>query len=745
MLPLVNSDTDSPLIGRLNGKIQDYNKAYQEVDKGGDNHLCLHLLQEISTIVESQKMYLTSQFHINPYEIELVANYGGLANELNKLVTDLPSCNDSQIPHVLPTLLKSKSEIPTAQQWTRTIRLNSSKRWKELLGSTPQNELTSQLENLNRMKDVLHGNSSPEEYERYYYELQKFRKDITNKLVYELDDERECNNFRSLLSSVNSEIEASRVHIPKLREREESMQRFLSSPLSEEMSKLSQEELARLADLFKKDNAFNLNLPMGSEISAAIDGLADYDLNEDELEKLKEYFKKMNGPSPPDLSIEEIARVVPGLADRSLTETELKSLKEFFTEPSEEIYKILPILRDYDISYLGGGNNKNWQLIDHERGEQYVIQSKFMTNTNQALLNEQTTSTLSHGIGQEYFPERALLDHGSSFTIVDVAPKGNLLHEAHENKKKNNEEKFMASSMRRVHELLSISETMLEQGIIHPDIKLTNFLIDKSNNITIIDTKTLASIPEGGFVKRGSFETSARYMTPEHKRGEPIINAEKHMTYQLGLAIYEELVQPTHETDQHGVSWQEKLNFEDQVFSGEVGQELANLIQEMTNEDPLKRPTLAEAQQRSELLLSKYEKFSKLSEQRQLIDAMAEEDLAKESIALARTMVSIANQIDENDKFIQANPADESLKEIRRTLEEKLERYDTRKEMVDKAYHSKATQQDSSGKEHALDTSEKFLQRKQLHQQALQQASEKTVQAEEKVAEHKRTDISLHK
>lgn len=134
----------------------------------------------------------------------------------------------------------------------------------------------------------------------------------------------------------------------------------------------------------------------------------------------------------------------------------------------------------------------------------------------------------------------------------------------------------------------AICQLCAQLHIANTDIKLTNYILDSDGKIVIADKKAFFEIDDSGNLKDKMM--TPLYAPPECRKHQGI-NAEACMVYQLGLAYYEYLILPEGET------WSDSpLDFTYTFFSSEAGKQAQQLITQMTEPDPNKRPTLDEVQ-----------------------------------------------------------------------------------------------------------------------------------------------------
>lgn len=114
----------------------------------------------------------------------------------------------------------------------------------------------------------------------------------------------------------------------------------------------------------------------------------------------------------------------------------------------------------------------------------------------------------------------------------------------------------------------------------------------------ISDQKSFESISQDGKLRKRDIGTTTKYAPPEYHAasGNDMLDAEKFMSYQIGLALYDYLVLPGAPNALKEKAWSEKaLDFDKPIFKTQIGQRMQKLIEATTNPDPIERLGLAEA------------------------------------------------------------------------------------------------------------------------------------------------------
>jgi hypothetical protein len=669
-----------PLIARFNQKVKAYNRvlASQDRDKQAT---CLSLLREISFIVENEKLWLVSneQRESSSDRTGTIAEYSGIGRELKDLLQIDTAVLDSHAEAFIKAELTGSKGLPIELE-----RLHQTSVLPFLSGpalSSYTSSILPQIIRLNEFKASLNEGSisrnspeaSSETFEAYYYQLHQLQHKLLSDLakVIPVGDNNTNRLVRSLIANLDKEMSDIRQKNAYLVMRDENMQSYLQSNLSREFGLLSSEQLRTLATYFKNPNAFNLEPPQENSIKAHINGLIEYDIRADELRAMHEHIKS----SDDGITSEKIKELMPSISAYIFNEEELQRFIDCFTKPKAEIHELVPCLQGYSIQKLGGQNNVNWKITSHDQAEEYVIQAHQYSNFNLKLLDELNRTPVAKLIGQVYLPEQAMSkEMSASFSIVDFAYAGDLKSEAEERKSQvQSNSELVLKATTRIKELVLNCQLMLENGVMHPDIKLANFLVDEFGQISIRDTKTLCRVRSDGSILTGDFDTTREFQAPERETSQ-LISAEKFMSYQLGLAFYQALVLPNSRELVDEKLWQQRLDFTQPIFTdSEEGQRVAEIIQGMTTASPQHRLPLATVIEGLELVeeleLNK-RAFSDLKSKLQEIKSGVEEEVIEEfrseiicfesQDALDEYNESLAD----NEKYQALSPRDKELIEV---------------------------------------------------------------------------------
>ncbi len=276
-------------------------------------------------------------------------------------------------------------------------------------------------------------------------------------------------------------------------------------------------------------------------------------------------------------------------------ETKEKIIHEFFQVPAlSHSKKALPSLSHYVISRLGGANNKNWMITNQKSGEVFTIQASEI-KSNHSLLARLSQTTVNEYLSQSYATFQA---DPLEIVVTEFAKQGDMRSYRENNQQVSNAE-LIDQTTGRFIQIADFCKKMIENGAMHTDIKTPNFLFNDQNKLRISDQKTFAQIDSNGKIKSRDLYTTPPYQPPElDKITNKELDAEKFMSYQMGLALYDYLVLPVFSDDPNEKAWSEQhpLDFETPpVFKTEPGKAMQALIESATNPNPEQRLGLSDA------------------------------------------------------------------------------------------------------------------------------------------------------
>ena len=261
-----------------------------------------------------------------------------------------------------------------------------------------------------------------------------------------------------------------------------------------------------------------------------------------------------------------------------------------------EILDSFPALSDFSIKRLGGGNNINWLATNEDTGEQLIIQIG-QTTDNQVLLGELSRSSVDEFFTKKYLSTYIAELAPVSLVVSEFLPDGDLYNERKNKYSQLDENNLTILAENRIGQMARFCQELTEHQCMHTDIKLSNFLVNADGELKISDTKGILSTQEGQARARNFTYGTRSYNPPDFEKAKASaqIKAEPYMTYQIGLALYDFCILPKENGDDKW-SLKNPLDFDKPYFKTMTGGKMMELIKNMTDADPGKRPSLSEVQ-----------------------------------------------------------------------------------------------------------------------------------------------------
>lgn len=255
----------------------------------------------------------------------------------------------------------------------------------------------------------------------------------------------------------------------------------------------------------------------------------------------------------------------------------------------QQMNALVPALAGYTFSQLGGDNNMNWKITHHEEGLEYVLQVG-EPNDNQLLLDSIKSTPLSTLFSPIFFSTPF---EGINIRVTELATKGDIYTERKNMSEEVSEHEILQKAAHRIGQITQVCQLMKLNNIMHKDIKLTNFLLDDNFNIVMADKKAFTPIGTEGRSLKSREAVTEYYKAPELDDDETTVNSEAYMVYQLGLALYEYIIQPEILEDQ---TTPLVCDFSLVLFDTNEGEGFKALIEKMICEEPEERIQLMDVQ-----------------------------------------------------------------------------------------------------------------------------------------------------
>jgi hypothetical protein len=266
-----------------------------------------------------------------------------------------------------------------------------------------------------------------------------------------------------------------------------------------------------------------------------------------------------------------------------------------------------PQLNGFNVTYLGGGNNKNWLAINEETGSQFVLRLEPADDriVDYSLVDEmKNDKVIKNNLAQDYFycPVTLPQQGNNSKRYINVAVSefcsDSNLHNYHLNTVANSPEKDKScylGTLDAIEQVAKIASDFNQKNMGYMDIKATNFLRKANGQLITADTKSVVRTDQDNRVPVN--EISTHFEPPEFTLGtEPFVEAESYMVYQIGLMAYDLMLSTKEYNAQEIIldhlQKKESLNFNLPIFNTPIGKGIKELIEMTLDATPDSRPPL---------------------------------------------------------------------------------------------------------------------------------------------------------
>lgn len=530
MLKLIDNSIRDERFSQFNTKIEQYNRALENQNLPE----ALQLLEEIYYFYQQlTTLALNSLFDpSSDKNLRVIFDWTGVSQELSHwLAADKIPISALSTEMTFNTLTGIHDTDQTLKQWRRHTQPKWYNAAATLWDSVKNPKIYQYIEHLLDLHDK-HGLDSLE----YFYGLQQIKNTVLQKINFTPLSPAKLIRYQHLLKQINGQISAVIRNVPSLQERY-SRHESIALSLRQDFQRASPDEKEKIATIF---SSFDFNQQLDPEMES------------------------------------------------EMTEEEITEYSEQMAKNKEEIHGILPNLQKMYVHKISSANNKTWVLQQDEIGERTVLR---VEQPSPAILIQRLRSTpVNEFLSNNY--ANCISDYNVyPIVISEFAPDGDLRSNRKDHNKFNKEGVILQQAVNDVTQLAIFCETMLEHGAMHPDIKLSNFLLSPQNHIFITDMKAFKSVNEAGKILARDTIVTPPFAPPEYNKslkarhlrdGKPIeLDADKFMSYQLGLALYDHLVLPS------DPEWSnKKLDFSHSIFANPQGKKLQTLIKVLTLENP---------------------------------------------------------------------------------------------------------------------------------------------------------------
>ena len=296
------------------------------------------------------------------------------------------------------------------------------------------------------------------------------------------------------------------------------------------------------------------------------------------------------------------AEVLMTLLSKGSNPTFIEEIRALYApdDSSQEAENFRGFLQTHSISFLGGGNSKNFRVINNE-----TLQSQVLKVDNRLGMPRHVERHLRHVMGDIFVPNSAerqttapVGDNIESRTLLvtDFCPGGDVQQYANSNAM----QEFPIPQVANIgSQMADIFSQIQENGCFFPDAKLTNWLVDETGTLRLADTKSFLFAMEDGQYNisdernRGAGFLRTPGFCPE-EMGRPGIQVEPFHASLLGRNLYAAFTG-------RWPPWQSSFNenhFKHPVFATQQGTLYKDLIKGLTHPDPIKRFSLEQAKER---------------------------------------------------------------------------------------------------------------------------------------------------
>ena len=305
-----------------------------------------------------------------------------------------------------------------------------------------------------------------------------------------------------------------------------------------------------------------------------------------------------------DMAPEKVTRLLEILlAGASFNKADLNALYSSKEQPAYSEYQ--RFLSQHSIEFLGGFNSKNFKITSLIDGSSSVLKvdNRFsQPKYADAYLREKSLGELITPIAAErraVFTDATGNTMARSLLVTEFCHGGDL--QEHSKHCKTDEDK-VKSALDIYSQMGKILVKMEHDGCAFPDMKNTNWLIDKDGIVRIADTKSFMFLNDAAELDlHSSFNkwytsVSTVFMNPPElgKHPWPKTSADQMHSYMLGKNLYQYLTdcKPMYLNRRHQDTM---YDFSAPVFGNEQGIRLKLLIQQMIHPSPEQRIPVSEA------------------------------------------------------------------------------------------------------------------------------------------------------
>lgn len=334
------------------------------------------------------------------------------------------------------------------------------------------------------------------------------------------------------------------------------------------------------------------------------------------------------------------------------------ALSALYTPLDEEYASFVSFLSTHEITFLGGQNSNNYLVRSLETNKSFILKIENRKGQPKETAERLIKSGLEDTLMPAYADRQVTCTTASgqkitrNISLIDFCEGGNLIHHAAE--QKTDRDKIKAS-IDIYKQMVCFLIEVQKNNAIFTDMKNSNWLLSKTGQLKVSDTKGFCPTQSDGIYKVNSLENQwtqticTSFMNPpEWAEESDEINAEQAHAFMLGKNIYQYLtgcsVKYLEETHVLG------YDFSHAVFSTTLqGVVLKGMITDLINLSAEDRPTL-------DSVLSQLTLLQIYDACMELLDQIKAKDLSPDGIDTQEFLSSIQLEIDaaENIESISA-------------------------------------------------------------------------------------------
>ena len=310
-------------------------------------------------------------------------------------------------------------------------------------------------------------------------------------------------------------------------------------------------------------------------------------------------------PGPQSHLAEVISNMAPDKADALLAildtgnptlEDELKNLYTH-DDVSAEAIRFRVFLMNHEISYLGGGNSRNYKIQNTEINDG---RASVLKVDNRLDMAKSAEGHLRNAFSEQFTPiesERLVTyndPNGAPMTrtlvVTELCTGGSLIDEM---KRITTPDEQLEKTCNRFEQMANALLRIQQAGCMFPDAKASNWLVDEQGRVRISDTKSfLFTDKDGNYSKTlpenkhlGVSILTPGFIPPECREGE--FNANSVHAFILGNNLHAYLT--------HKGTKGSDYDYSADVFATNQGREFKALIEALVKPNPAERMSVQDA------------------------------------------------------------------------------------------------------------------------------------------------------